>query len=374
MYQQRLATVRGMLTAWGVDGVLISSPTNRRWLSGFTGSNGQLLITHDCALLATDFRYYEQVARQSPHFTLFKHERTQAETAVFIQTANVSTIGVEAAHTTLETMADLKTATSASDSGRRSVQAVSHINWIPLKTTVEPLRCIKSPAEIKAIHAAAAITDLAMAQVNQLARPGITERQLAWQLEMTMREAGADGMAFSVIVASGPNSALPHYATGERPLQPNDPIIIDMGAMLNGYRSDMTRSFFLGSEPTEQFWDVYNLVLEAQTAVIQTAKPGMSNKSVDAIARDIISNGGHSDHFGHGLGHGVGLDIHEEPFLSTRSTDDEFLTIGMTVTVEPGIYIPGWGGVRIEDLCVVGETGLERLSHCPKIPIIPLGK
>ncbi len=357
LYQTRLAAVRDKLAAWEVDGVLISSPTNRHWLSGFTGSNGQLLITSDCALLATDFRYYEQVAQQSPHFTLFKHERTQKDTAVFLQSANVSTIGVEAAHTTLETMADLKT-------------AVSNISWIPLKTVVEPLRQIKDAVEIEAIRAAAAITDLAMAQVSQLAHPGMTERQLAWQLEMTMREAGADAMAFAVIVAAGPNSALPHHSAGERPLQSNDPIIIDMGAMLNGYRSDMTRTFFLGNEPTDQFWNVYNLVLEAQTAVIQTAKLDMSNKSVDAIARNIITNGGHADHFGHGLGHGVGLDIHEEPFLSTRSTDDEVLTIGMTVTVEPGIYIPGWGGVRIEDLCVMGESGLERLSWCGKTAVI----
>ena len=240
LYRQRLVIVRDKLAEWKVDGVLISSPTNRRWLSGFTGSNGQLLITQDCALLATDFRYYAQVAQQSPHFTLFKHERTPEETAVFIQTANVSTIGVEAAHTTLAMMADLES-------------AAADINWISLKTIVEPLRQIKAAAEIEAICAAAAITDLVMAQVNQFARLGMTERQLAWQLESAMREAGADAMAFPVIVASGPNSALPHHSAGKRPLQSNDPLIVDMGAMLNGYRSDMTRTFFWATSPLSNF-------------------------------------------------------------------------------------------------------------------------
>ncbi|MCP5099282.1 MAG: M24 family metallopeptidase [Chloroflexi bacterium] len=359
IYQQRLTAVRQNLAAWHVEAILISSPTNRRWLSGFTGSNAQLLITADKAIIATDFRYYEQAAHEAPQFTLFKHERTAKDDTAFLNAATAQTIGVEAKHVTLEEMEKLET-------------AVSTITFIPLPATVEPLRGIKSPPEIEAIRAAAAITDAAMARVHEFAQPGKSEREVAWQLEKTMREGGADAVAFPVIVASGPNAALPHHHPGSRQLQIGDSIIVDMGAMLNRYRSDMTRSFFLGNKPTTQYWNVYNTVLAAQTAVLNKMRPGMKNKEIDSIARDHIGNAGHADHFGHGLGHGVGLDIHEDPFLSFRSEDNEHVTVGMTITIEPGIYIPNWGGVRIEDLGVFTETGVELLSYCPKTPIIPI--
>ena len=350
---QRLTTVRHKLQEWEVDGVLIHNGSNRRWLSGFSGSNAQLLVTADQALLATDFRYYDQARAQAPHFTLFKHKRTPQATQEFLKAAAVSRIGLEASHVTLAQAAELR-------------EVADHVVWIELAQTVEPLRAIKLAAELEAIRAAAAITDAAMAQVPALARPGITERQLAWQLEQMMREAGADAVAFPIIVASGPNSAYPHYQTGERPLQTGDVIVVDMGAMRDGYRSDLTRTFFLGDAPSDKFKQIYGLVLAAQTAVFDRTRPGMKLKAVDAIARNHISAAGHEEHFGHGLGHGVGLDIHEDPFLSPRTKDEETLLAGMAVTIEPGIYIPGWGGVRIEDLTAVTENGLQTLSHCPK--------
>lgn len=357
IYQQRLTAVRQQFTTWQVDGALISSPSNRRWLSGFTGSNASLLITPNNALLATDFRYWEQATAQAPDFTLFKHQRRAEDDEAFFAAISAANIGIEANHVTLTEFDRL--------------QAATPINLIPLAETVEPLRQIKSAAEIEAIAAAAAITDQAMAQVNNLARPGMTEKELAWTLEKTMRELGADEMAFTVIVASGPNSALPHHHPGERVLQRGDAIIVDMGAQLHGYKSDMTRTFHLGSEPDAQFWAVYNLALAAQTAVLTHAKPGMTTLTIDALARDVITTAGHGDHFGHGLGHGVGLDIHEAPFLSPLREEKPVVS-GMTVTVEPGVYIPGWGGVRIEELCHVTSAGLEPLSRCPKIPIIHL--
>ncbi|MCA9961241.1 MAG: aminopeptidase P family protein [Anaerolineales bacterium] len=356
LYQNRIMAVRQQLDTWGVDGVLISSPSNRRWLGGFTGSNAKLLLTKDAALLATDFRYWEQAAAQAPDFTLFKHQRRAEDDAAFFTAVSATHIGIEANHVTLAEFERLQKATSH--------------NWVSLAETVEPLRQVKTADEIATIAAAAAITDQAMAQVNTLARPGMSEQELAWILERTMRELGADEMAFAVIVASGPNAALPHHHPGERVLQAGDTLIVDMGAALHDYKSDMTRTFYLGNEPDTQFWTIYNLVLAAETAVLTHAKPGMNTKEIDALARDPITAAGHGDHFGHGLGHGVGLDIHENPFLS-HLYEGKPVTVGMTVTVEPGIYIPGWGGVRIEDLCHVTDNGLESLSHCPKTPIIP---
>lgn len=357
---QRLTAVRERLEAWDVDGVLISSTTNRRWLSGFTGSNGQLLIGADIALLATDFRYYQQATAQAPHFTLFKHERTPEATEAFLETAvdaGITRIGVERQHVTLAQMAQLRAAGDA-------------ITWVELETTVEPMRAVKHAAEAEAIRTAAAITDAVMAQVPKFARPGVSERELAWMLEKAMREHGADALAFPVTVASGPNSALPHHRPGARRLRDGDAIIVDMGAMKDDYRSDLTRTFFLGDRPTVRFEEMFALVQGAQTAVFAQTQPGMRLKAVDNIARDHIAATGHGEHFGHGLGHGVGLDIHEAPFLSPRAEDDALLHVGMTVTIEPGVYIPDWGGIRIEDLAMVTEEGLVALSHCPKEPVI----
>jgi Xaa-Pro aminopeptidase len=353
-YQARLTAVRAKFDSWKVDGVHIGSAANRRWLSGFTGSSGQLLITREKALLATDGRYWERAVQEAPAFTLFKHQRTAEDNENFIRAAEVNRIGVESHHTTI---ADL-----------RQLQKIKRINWFSLPETVEGLRAVKTAVEIDAIKAAAAITDYAMSQVNQIAKPGMTEKQLAWELEKIMREAGADGMAFPVIVASGPNSALPHHHTGKRPLQSGDTIIIDMGAELNGYCSDLTRTFYLGSQPSPQFQRIYDLVHLAQTNALHNLRPGMTSKEGDALAREVVEDAGHKEHFGHGLGHGVGLEIHEDPGLTWRH--EETLPAGSVITIEPGVYLVGWGGVRIEDLIYLTEDGPLLLSQCPKDPVI----
>ncbi len=359
--EKRLTAVRNLLREWQVDALYLSSESNRRWLSGFSGSNGQLLITQTQAILSTDFRYWQQAEQQAPAFRLYKHRRKPENTAELFQQAQVSSVAVEASHLTLRQAAEL-----------RQNEMLAGITWVERLETVEPLRAIKGEAELAAIRAAAAITDAVMAQVNYLARPGMSERALAWELEKAMREAGADGLAFPIIVASGPNSALPHYHTGQRPLAAGDVLIVDMGAQLNGYHSDLTRTFYLGQNPSAAFWQLYELTLAAHTAVFQQARPGMTAVDVDALARSVINAGGYGEQFGHGLGHGVGLEVHEAPSLSPHSKGT-VVSVGMTATVEPGIYLPGWGGIRIEDLAYFTDEGLVAISQCAKEPLIPIG-
>jgi Xaa-Pro aminopeptidase len=221
------------------------------------------------------------------------------------------------------------------------------------------------------IRAAAAITDTVMGQVNELVAPGQRESELAWELEKMMRDAGATGLAFDITVASGPNAAMSHHKPGNRKLQAGDALIVDMGAELNGYKSDLTRTFYLGDEPDDTFWAVYNLALLAHGVAMAGGRAGMTGKAIDDLARAVIRDGGHGDNFGHSLGHGVGLEIHEAPRLSFRA-DNEIVSSGSVVTLEPGIYVEGWGGVRIEDLVLATAEGLESISRCPKEPRIPI--
>jgi len=238
-----------------------------------------------------------------------------------------------------------------------------------LTASLEPLRAIKTQEEIEAIKKAAAVADIVMSQVNEVARPGISENEMAWLLEKAMRDAGADGVAFPIIVAAGRNAAMAHHSPGEKRLEQGDSLIVDLGALLNGYRSDLTRSFYLGGQPDEQFQHVYDLVLEAQETALRHMKAGMSGKDIDSLARDIIEAGGFGEAFGHSLGHGIGLDVHEGPRLSQLANDAP-IPSGSVVTIEPGIYLPDWGGVRIEDLVFVTETGIEILSKSPKLPAL----
>lgn len=354
---KRLAQVRGQLDGWRVDGVVITNPVNRRWLSGFTGSYGFLFVTRDSAVIATDFRYYEKAQAQAPCFTLHKLTTKKRTLRHFIKSQVANPLGLEASHITLADMQELK--------------RIKRVKFRKLEETVEPFRMVKSASELAAIRAAAQITDSAMGRVAGLARLGMTELELAWELEKQMREGGGHGLAFDVMVASGPNAASPHHQPGDRALQAGDSVIIDMGASIDGYKSDLTRSFFMGSEPSEQYQQVYELVAQAQLAALNGLKAGMTGKAVDSLARDYIASAGHGEHFGHGLGHSLGLEIHEYPRFSQVSKKD-VVPAGCVMTVEPGIYIPEWGGVRIEDLVLVTEDGFEYLSHCPKEPYIAI--
>ena len=354
---ERLALVRARLDSWEVDALLVTSVSNRVWLSGFSGSSGQLIITRDGAYLATDSRYWEQMAQQAPSYELFKTYTGKRDVSDLLRELSAKRIGIEAAHVTVGAFDKL-------------MQSLPDLDWNLLPSTVEDLRQQKSADEIAIIRQAAALSDRAVYSVPKLIRQGMSERELAWKLEQLMREAGADAPGFDIIVASGPNAALPHHHPGERCFETGDTIVVDLGAELALYRSDITRSFHLGLEPEPPFWEIYNLVKAANERAIDGSRAGMSGSRIDALARDVIVEGGYGEEFGHGLGHGVGLEIHEEPYL--RSGLDVEIPPNAVVTIEPGIYVAGWGGVRLEDLVVFGEAGVEVLSQAPKSPLISI--
>ena len=356
LYWQRLEAVRAELPNMQIDGLLIGSAANRRWLSGFTGSAGWLLTTKSQALLGTDFRYWAQAKKQAPDFELvdFRDSKIEAWPS-FLKFSEPIRIGVEARHLSLR-LFDI-------------LQGVPNITFVKLDHSLELLREVKNRQELATIQAAAAITDQVMAEVNQISRIGMNEMQLAWELERRMREAGATGMAFPIIVASGPNAAMAHHQPGERSLQEGDPLIVDMGAEVDGYASDLTRTFYMGSEPDAKFREVYELVDRAQQAALGGLRAGVTGKQVDLLARDTIAASGYAESFGHSLGHGIGLFVHEGPSLS-QSFGDRPLPADSIVTVEPGIYLSDWGGVRIEDVVRITDAGPESISQCPKTPAI----
>ena len=356
----RLATLRAKFDKWKVDGVLVSSDINRRWLTDFTGSFGYVLVTRERAVLAVDGRYWTQVEQEAPEYELYKYERKSGAMKEFLESVELapnSRLGVESDHVTLALFGTMKKAES--------------LTFVAIGKMLEPLRAVKSESELAKIRAAAAITDYAMAQVNEIAHVGMSEKALAWELEKTMRERGADRMAFDIIVAAGENGSKPHHRPSDYKMQEGDAITIDMGAYLDGFHSDLTRTFHLGNKPSDKFWEIYSLVEDAHDNAIEKLRPGMTSKEADALARDVIAAAGYEDDFKHSLGHGVGLEIHEDPPLS-KNKDKLTIPAGAVVTIEPGIYIEGWSGMRIEDLGIVTENGVELISQCPKNPIIPV--
>lgn len=342
---KRIDQIRERLEKQGVDAFLVSNPTNRRYLTGFTGSAGLAWVTKKKQVLLTDFRYVEQVKAECPDWELIQVETYPKSLQALIEEEKIQTIAFEKSTVTVNQLEEWETKLEA--------KFVGITNW------VEELRMIKTEAEIAAIRRAAAIGDEAFAELLPKIRSGVTEQELALELEFLMRKKGASGMSFSPIVASGPQSALPHARPSERILSVGDFIVFDFGCIVDGYCSDMTRTVLIG-EPDEKHLLVYDVVLKAQLESLQAIAPGKTGAEIDTIARDIISEAGYGEYFGHGLGHGVGLEIHENPRLA--QTDQTVLKPGMIVTVEPGVYLPGFGGVRIEDLVVVTESGYEVLT------------
>ena len=355
----RLTHVRAALAARDLPALLVSSPANRRYLSGFTGSYGWLLVTPTAALLFTDSRYTLRAAREAP--TCIVRQVTNPEQPFPKLLAEAATalgltrIACEATHLTVAEHHSLSEALGAT------------CTLVPVTDLVEPLRALKDAAELALLRRAIAITDAAFTAVSERLTPTTTERQAAWMFELALRLGGADELAFPIIVAAGPNAAQPHALPGDEPLGRGRPIIIDLGARLGGYHADLSRTIVLGT-PDAHFWTIYKLVAAAQRCVITGLRPGLLTHEADALARDHFVAAGYGAHFSHGLGHGVGLTIHEEPALRRTSTDtSKPLRPGMVTSVEPGLYLEDWGGVRIEDLVLITETGCEVLSRAPKL-------
>lgn len=346
---ERLEKLRHRLAEQEIDGIFVSQPENRYYLSGFDGSSGYLFITPQDTVLATDFRYLEQAKMQAPEYQIFKITGGMGNWFPGLVTElNLRRLGFETGDITFALYRQLSDTLN---------KAHSRLQLVPLDGLVESLRAIKEPEEIGLITGAAEITDRAVEYIKDIAHAGMTEKQLAWEIEKFMRENGSQTLPFEVIAASGPNSALPHAKPSQRKINSGEPVVIDIGARLGGYASDLTRTICLGT-PDDTFKKVYDTVLGAQLAALALIKEGMNGDEADSLARTVIEEAGYGEAFGHGLGHGVGLVPHEQPRLGPNSTEP--LTSGMVFTIEPGIYLPGWGGVRIEDL-VIMENGVIRI-------------
>jgi len=339
-----------------LDAVLISQPENRYYLSGFDGSAGYLLVTSELATLATDFRYTEQAGRQAPDYDVFQISGGMSswlpEMAAGLAAGK---LGFEAGHISFATHRQLA---EILGEGRPD------LTLTPQEGLVESLRAVKEPSEVDLISRAVKMADSAYDRVADNIRPGISEKGIAWELERLMRESGSQAVPFDIIVASGPNAALPHHKPSDRAVEAGEPIIIDMGARVDGYCSDLSRTLCLGT-PDDTFRRVYDTVLEAQLAAIDGIKEGMTGHEADDLAREVIRQAGYDEAFGHALGHGVGLAEHEEPRLGPNAAGT--LDANMVFSIEPGIYVPGWGGVRIEDLTIMENGRVRILSRARKL-------
>lgn len=354
----RADRVRGVMADEELDALVITRGTNLRWLTGFTGSNGLAVVTEDSLTVVTDGRYRDQVAEQ------LAAAGVTADVVIDVDImARVADTAPAAGRVGLEAD-DISWAAQARLQARLGERSAT---LVATEGLLLGLRAVKDDGEIARITAACGIADVALAEVTPLLGVGATEAEVGAAFDAAVRRHGASGVSFETIIASGPNSALPHARPSERRIEPGDLVVIDCGAMVDGYHSDMTRTFAVG-EPSPERRRQLDVVLAAHEAGVAAMAPGVATKDIDAAARAVIADAGWADQFTHGTGHGVGLDIHELPRVSSRS--DEVLAAGMIATVEPGVYLPGIAGVRWEDSVLVTATGGQRLTLHPKVPVI----
>ncbi|SUJ04731.1 Xaa-Pro dipeptidase [Sporosarcina pasteurii] len=346
----KLTNLRKQLEKEHIDALLITNPYNRRYMTEFTGTAGVALVSAKDAVFITDFRYTEQAEKEIEGYRIVQHTKTIIEeVAAQVKNMNVKTVGFEKDDLSFglyelynkEIEAELK----------------------PVSGIVEKLRMVKTTEELEILQQAAKIADDAFQHIIDYIRPGITELDVSNELEFFMRKQGATSSSFSIIVASGLRSALPHGVATDKVIESGDFVTLDYGALYNGYISDITRTVAVG-EPSEKLKEIYAVTLEAQERALQSIKPGMTGIEADRIAREYIASKGYGEAFGHSTGHGIGLEVHEGPALSFRS--ETVLEPNMVVTVEPGIYLPEIGGVRIEDDIVITEDGNKRLTFATK--------
>ena len=335
--------------------MFITQSANRRYLSGFDGTAGYLVITDKKAILATDFRYTEQAGKEAPDFKILRIAGKLTDWFPgLVSELGIKSLGFEGGDVTYDFHRQLRGALK-----KKQVSA----KMVVVNSLVETIRAVKEPEEIEFIKKASEITDAAFESVEKNFRTGMTEKQVAWELEKALRENGSQSLPFDIIVGSGPNASLPHAKPSDRVISEGEPVVIDMGAKYKGYASDLSRTICAGKADAK-FKKVYNTVLDAQTVAMNQIRKGMTGHQADRIAREVIEKAGYGYAFGHSLGHGVGLAEHELPRLGPNST--EKLTDGMVFTIEPGIYITGWGGVRIEDTVVMEKGKAVPLTHARK--------
>ncbi|MBC1945910.1 aminopeptidase P family protein [Listeria booriae] len=350
----KLAKIQAILTDKKMDAILVTSDYNRRYVADFTGTTGMALITPNKAFFITDFRYTEQAAKQAVGYEIRQNKGPILDTIEeIIAEQKLKTVFFEEAYVTV--------------AEHNLMQSSFSATLEPFSDILEDMRKVKTADELSAIKTACEIADAAFTHILTFIKPGLTELEVSNELEFFMRRNGASGSSFDTIVASGVRSALPHGVASDKIIEVGDFVTMDYGCYYNGYCSDMTRTIAIG-EASEKLKEIYAITLEAQLKVIDALRPGLTGIEADAIARNHIASKGYGEAFGHSLGHGIGLEIHEGPNLSVKSPN--VLVPGNVVTDEPGIYLPGIGGVRIEDDILITEAGNEVLTHSSKELII----
>lgn len=347
----RIEKVKKLMKEKGYQAMLINNPEDRYYVSDFSGSSGFLLFTPNGNYLVTDFRYVEQAKQQSPQFELKMFERGEHYNLLnnLARKDNVKTLVIDSQ--------------AFSYAEYLNFSSIMQMDLQAEPSLLQEMRSIKDETEIEYIAKAQKIAETAFEKMLKKAKVGMTEKELAVELQYQMLLAGSERTSFSSIVVSGVRSALPHGRPTDKVVEARDFVTFDFGAYYKGYCSDMTRTVVFGDYTSRQK-EIYDLVLKAQLAAVEAAKPGMTGRELDAVARDIITAGGYGDNFGHGLGHGIGKLVHEAPAVNTRSED--ILQLNQVFSIEPGIYIPDWGGVRIEDLIVLTPEGVRNLNSFTK--------
>lgn len=353
-HARRIDALRELLADRELSALLVTGIVNVRYLTGFTGTAGVLLVDPATALLVTDFRYTEQAAVQAPHCEIADGERKPRE-LIAARMPRPGRVGFD----------DADMRVRAHEAWRKELP--QDVDLVAAAGLVEQLREVKDPDEIDAIARAAKVADAVYERIAADGLTGRTETEVAWAIASQAHDSGASGLSFPPIVAAGAHGALPHAEPRDHAIERGEPVVLDLGVIVDGYCSDATRTFFT-DDPTESQLAIYELVLAAQSAALETVAAGVPCRDVDAAARQTIDAAGHGERFGHSTGHGVGLEVHEGPTLAVVSTTE--LRAGNVVTVEPGVYLPGEFGVRIEDLVVVTATGAEILSTFTKEPTV----
>lgn len=350
MYKDRIEKFRKLMTEKNIEAALIVSDENRNYLSGFTGDESYSIITQDSASFITDSRYTEQASKQAVDYKVYEYTGSFAEfLGNFVKKLGVKNLGFEEDKLTYATYMLYKSKVN--------------VELVPLNGMVESLRSVKDKSEIDSIRKAASVADKSFDYISKFIKAGMTEKEIALELEFHMRKLGASGLSFDTICASGYRSALPHGEPTDKVVKEGEFLTLDYGCIVDGYCSDMTRTVMVKS-CSSRMKEIYNIVLEAENEALKEYRPGVTGAYLDNVARKIITDNGYGENFGHSLGHGVGRYIHELPYVSKRSM--QIIKKGMVISDEPGIYIPDFGGVRIEDLVLITEDGCEALSKSPK--------